>query len=192
MSSTVLRPFLPLVGAIIFSLSASQALAAAPDWTVDKGTSRLTFGGTHAGNPFEGEFTLWDARISFDPKQLKSSRIIIVVSTGSAKTGDAVQESTLTNDEWFDPDDYPIATFASNDIRSRGGNSYVANGTLTMKGKKVPMSLPFTVNINGKSARARGTMELDRIALGLGLISDPNADWVSRKINLSFSLIAAR
>lgn len=192
MKLTALRPLLTLLGAATLSLSASTAQAAAPEWTVEDAASEVIFSGTHADSPFEGRFTQWNSRISFDPKQLKSSRIIIVVATGSAKTGDTVQESALTNDEWFNPADYPTATFASGDIRSTGGGNYVANGTFTLKGKKVPMSLPFTVKINGKAARAQGTLELDRIALGLGLTSDPNAEWVSRTIKLSFSLTATR
>lgn len=191
MKSVLLRPALWL-GAFAIAAASLPAQAAPPAWTVNQGASRLTFSGTHAGNPFEGRFTSWRSQVRFDPKQLKGSRIIIVVITGSAKTGDAVQESTLVNDEWFDTDDFPTATFASNDIRSRGGNNYVANGTLTLKGKKVPLSLPFTVAISGKTARAQGRLEMDRVALGLGLASDPKAEWVSRKISLAFSLTATR
>ena len=168
------------------------ALADAPQWTMDKGQSRINFTGTHAGSPFEGRFETWQANIRFDPKDLKTSRIIVVVGTATAKTGDAVQESSLLNGEWFDPKNHPTATFSSSDIRSAGGNNYTARGTLTMKGKTVPLTLPFTVSINGRNAKAQGKLELDRVQLGLGLASDPNAEWVSRKIALSFSLAATR
>jgi polyisoprenoid-binding protein YceI len=183
-------PSLPIAFAAL--ACASSALASAPQWNTDKGQSRVTFAGTHAGDPFEGRFETWQANIRFDPKDLKSSRIIVVVATGTAKTGDSVQESSLQNGEWFDPENHPTATFASNDIRAEGGNRYTARGTLTMKGKAVPMTLPFTVDIDGRKAKAQGKLELDRVQLGLGLASDPNAEWVSRKIALSFSLSASR
>jgi cytochrome b561 len=190
MSAFARNPLAPFAAAALVVSAPVQA--AAPAWNVDAGASRLTFSGTHAGKAFRGTFGRWDARINFDPRQLDDSRVIIVVATPSATTGDSVQENALKNAEWFDTGNHPTATFASNDIQARGGDRYVANGTLTMKGRRTPISLPFTVTINGNTARASGTLTLDRARLGLGMQSDPNGDWVSKTIDLNFNLTARR
>jgi cytochrome b561 len=156
------------------------AAAQSSDWNINRNASEIGFSGTHAGRAFDGEFGQWTARIRFNPDNLGNSRIVVVVDTGTATTGDRVQETTLKNAEWFDSANHRFATFSSNNIRSRGGNRYTADGTLEIRGKKAPVTLPFTVTINGNNARANGTK------------SDPRAQWVSRNINLNFQVAATR
>lgn len=187
-----LRTALPALAAFSMALAPTAALANAPDWNVSRAQSEVTFSGTHAGRAFNGEFSLWTARIRFAANDLPNSRIIVVIQTDSASTGDATQTRTLKNAEWFGVAAHPTATFASNNITARGGNRYVANGTLTIKGRAAPVELPFTVDINGRNARASGSLTLDRIRLGMGTESDPQAQWVSRNIELKFSINAAR
>ena len=176
----------------ILALAPLPAAAQASDWEVNRQASEIGFSGTHAGRAFDGEFGRWTARIRFDPDDLDSSRIIVIVETGSASTGDKVQESTLKNAEWFDSANNRYATFQSNTIRARGGNRYTASGSLEIKGKKVPVTLPFTATLNGNSAKASGTLTLDRIVLNMGTKSDPRAQWVSRDIKLTFNVAATR
>jgi cytochrome b561 len=170
---------------------AAQAQQAA-DWTVDRGNSAIRFSGSYTGRAFNGSFGQWTARIRFDPSNLAGSRIIVVIDTGSATTGDRVQETTLKNGEWFDSGNHQFANFRSTAITSRGGNRYQARGTLEIKGKTTPVTLPFTLDINGNRARASGSLTLDRIALGMGTQSDPRAQYVSRNIELSINVAATR
>jgi len=183
--------FAPVL-AVSVALAPIAALAQSRDWEVSRNASEIGFSGTHAGRAFDGEFGQWTARIRFDPRDLGNSRIVVVVDTGSATTGDRVQETTLKNPEWFDSANNRFATFRSNEISSRGGNRYLASGTLEIRGKQVPVSLPFTATISGDSARASGKLTLDRIALGMGTKSDPRAQWVSRNIDLTFQVAATR
>ena len=169
---------------------AAQSQAA--DWEVNRGASEIGFSGTNAGRAFNGTFEQWTARIRFDPNNLAQSRIIVVIDTASATTGDRVQETTLENAEWFDSENHRFARFTSNNITARGGNRYSARGTLEIRGKQIPVTLPFTATINGNSARASGSVALDRIALGMGTKSDPKADLVSRNIDLAVRISATK
>ena len=187
----LLLAFAPVLAASVV-LTPVAVTAQSGDWNVNRNASEIGFSGTHAGREFDGEFGQWTARIRFNPDSLGNSRIVVVVDTGTATTGDRVQETTLKNAEWFDSANNRFATFTSTNIRSRGGNRYTADGTLEIKGKKVPVTLPFTVAINGNNARANGTLTLDRVALGMGTKSDPKAQWVSRNINLNFQVAATR
>ena len=180
--------------AAVFSMAIAPvaAQAQAADWEVNRAASEIGFSGTHAGRAFKGEFEQWTARIRFDPNNLAQSRIIVVVDTASAVTGDRVQETTLENAEWFNSENHRFARFTSNNITARGGNRYSARGTLEIRGERVPVTLPFTATINGNSARASGSISLDRIALGMGTKSDPRAQWVGRNIELSVRVSATR
>ena len=67
------------------ALIASPALAA-PAWTVDKAASKIGFVSSMNGEAFEGSFARYDAKINFDPKDLKSSKAVIAIDVTSAAT----------------------------------------------------------------------------------------------------------
>ena len=73
-----------------------------------------------------------------------------------------------------------------------GGNRYVADGTLTVKGVPYRLALPFTLTIAGNVATMRGTATLDRMTLKLGLESDASAEWVARETVVNVDVRATR
>lgn len=179
-----------LAGAIV--CLPATAVAAPSAWSVVPAQSSIGFSGTHAGNPFKGTFGQFAANIRFDPADLPGSKVNVVIATASARTGDKFQESSLAGAEWFDPAAHPRATFSTTRITAAGPNRYVADGTLTIKGKAVPVRLPFTLRITGDMAKMSGTTTLDRIALGMGTKSDAGGAWVSKQIGLTVELTARR
>jgi polyisoprenoid-binding protein YceI len=171
---------------------ATPAFAAAPAWTIDPAQSSIGFTGQHAGAPFKGVFQKWRGDIRFDPADLATSKAVITIETGSAKTGDKFQETTLTEGEWFDSKKQPTATFATTAIRALGPGRYEADGTLTVKGKAVPVKLPFTLTVSGDVATMQGALNLDRTALNLGQKSDAAGDWVSKTIPVTIRVRATK
>ncbi|MDB5682555.1 MAG: hydrogenase [Sphingomonas bacterium] len=172
---------------------ASIAAAPAPSaWTVIPARSKISFSGIHAGNAFTGTFGNWAATIRFDPANLPASKANVVIATATARTGDKFQETTLAGAEWFNPGEFPRATFTTGRISAAGPGRYVADGTLTIKGKAVPVRLPFTLKIAGNTATMTGRTALDRVALGLGAQSDAQGAWVSKSIALTIQLTAQR
>lgn len=162
----------------------------ATQWAINRDSSSIGFTGTHAGATFEGRFDDWKGHVWFDPADLAGSRAVILVKTASARTGDATQEGSLREKEWLDPAGFSIARFEADEFRALGGNRFEAKGALTIKDRTVPVLLPFTFNREGTTARVEGAVELDRIALGLGLASDANASWVSRAITVRIAVTA--
>ena len=180
----------------------AAARAAAPDaaiipgtaqtWTLDRADSSIRFGGTHAGAAFNGRFEDWEGRIWFDPADLAGSRAVVTVRTGSARTGDATQEGSLQDAEWFNPAGFPTARFEATAFRALGGDRYEAQGTLRIKDRAVPTILPFTFRETAGRAVVEGTLTLDRTAFDLGLASDAAGDWVSKAITVTVSVHARR
>jgi cytochrome b561 len=177
---------------IVGTLAAVPVASAPPGWKVVPAKSRIGFSGTHAGNPFKGNFGQFAASVRFDPADLPNSKANIVINTASARTGDKFQETTLAGAEWFDFASSPRATFTTTRITAAGPGRYVADGTLTLKGKATPVKLPFTVRIAGNNAVMTGATQLDRTAIGMGTKSDPSGAWVSKQIGLNIELTATR
>lgn len=178
--------------ALLMLATASPALAAPPAWAVAKAQSQVGFSGTQSGSAFKGSFGQWDAAILFDPKDLAHSSARVSLVTGSAKTGDQLQDSTLLQGEWFNTAKFPRATFVTTQISAAGPNRYIAKGTLTIKGKTLPVTLPFTLVVNGDTAVMRGQTSIDRVAFNLGAQSDASGTYVSKQIAISISLTAKR
>ncbi len=173
-------------------LAAAPALADPPAWTVDKGKSEVGFSGQHVGMDFKGQFGQWDATILFDPADLAHSSAKVIFQMATAKTADATETDRLTDEEWLNPAKFPTGTFTSTSITASGGANYVAKGTLVLKGKSLPASLPFTLTISGSSATLKGTTTVDRTAYDIGMESDPSGTYVSKDIAISVDLVATR
>lgn len=165
-------PKLALIAASL-ALAALPAQAQAPElmaqgWTVDAAQSRLGFTGLSDGQPFAGRFNDWSAEIAFDPANLGASAATVTVMLASVETNDTSQAGQLSEDIWFATAMFPTATFRSSAIRAEG-SGYVADGTLTIRDKTLPASLPFEVTIEGDVARMKGELTIDRRAYGLGV-----------------------
>ena len=176
---------------LVISMSATQA-GAAPAWIVDKARSKLEFSSAFAGMGFTGAFQRWDAAIAFDPKDLRSSKISATIDVTSARTGDKDRDGGLPGADWFDAVRFPKATFVSTAIKPAGVGRYIAQGVLTLKGVAKPVSLAFTLVVNGATATATGQAAVDRSLWKVGAGQFAGEDAVPHAVPLRLTLVAAR
>lgn len=141
----------------------NEATLEAPEseWAVVEGD--LAFSVVQMGTKVDGHFKDWTSSISFSPE----------TGTGSVTTQIAINSLTLgsvTNQaldkDFFDAANHPTAVFEA-DIRP-GDTDYTAEGTLTLRGVSAPVSLPFTLTIEGETATMNGSVTLDRRTFGMG------------------------
>jgi len=182
------------------AVATSEAAEAAPAspvlkdpvaWTVQRGGS-LTFSATWSGNPIEGRFNRWTADILFSPEALDRSKLTVGVDMASAVTGDAQRDESLPSGDFFDTAEHPKATFTASKFRKTGEGKYVADGTLDLRGVKKPLSLPFSLKIDGDTATARGVTTLDRTVFGVGQGEWASTDQIAAGVKVSFQLTAKR
>ena len=179
--------------------SFADAVAAPPQndlkdpvaWTLQKG-SNLTFTASWAGSAIEGRFSRWTADILFSPDALDRSKVTVGVDMASAATGDDQRDQSLPSGDFFDTADHPKATFVATKFRKTGEGKYVADGTLELRGVKKPVSLPFSLKIDGDTATARGVTTLDRTTFGVGQGEWASTDQIAASVQVSFSLTAKR
>ncbi len=171
-------------------LGASTAVATpvlADTWTVDAGQSRLGFEVKQGDGTLKGFFDTWTAEIDFDPEAPEAARISAEINAGSASTGNPQFDATLPASEWFDVSTFPVASFETESVTRAEGNSYKADGTLTIKGIAQPVALDFTLDIDGDTAKATGTATVKRTEyeLGAGVGTDTVGDAVTVTLDLT-------
>jgi cytochrome b561 len=163
-----------------------------PTWQVVSGASSIVFTGIQAGVPFEGRFGAWRADIRFDPNNLDQSSAVVIIDTGSASDGVPLHDQSLPGTEWFDVANHPTATFRTTSIHAHGAGAYEAHARLTIKGRPIDLTLPFTVQVDGDRAVMNGTATISRLDADLGMASDPNAEFVSLDIGVRVHVEATR
>jgi polyisoprenoid-binding protein YceI len=165
--------------------------ASAAEYLVDKTQSRIEFSGAHAGKAFKGTFNVWDATIRFDPSNVAASSVKVTIDTASAKTDDAMYDGTLPTPDWFDVKNHPQATFTSETLTSNADGSIQVKGSLTIRGKAVPISFSFTLSdLSAPPVKTNFAFTLNRLAHNIGLKSDAKAEWVSQDIPINVILSA--
>lgn len=148
---------------------------------VDNTNSRVSFSGEHVGMVFNGVFEKWKASLILPPQSNPAIDATFYVK--SAKTGDFTYDSTLPEGDWFDVNNHPVARFTSESIEL-SSKGYKVTGTLALRGVSKPQS--FELKRDDKTLKAQ--FVINRLDYGIGLESDPDAEWVSQDIVMKLSL----
>lgn len=167
---------------------ATATTATAPvagNWQVTSGT--LGFGIKQSGADVQGSFATWTADITFDPAATTGNHVTVNIDTTSLTIGSVTDQAKTP--EFFDTATHPTATFTA-DITPDGAN-YMATGTLTLRGQTKPLTLPFTLKIDGDTATMQGTATLDRRDFGMGP-SYPDEATVAFPVQVTVDLTATR
>lgn len=162
---------------IALALAFAPLAAAQQKLTFSAKDSKISFAGEHVGMKFSGVFNKWNAELVLPPAD--SPKITATFYVASAKTGDSTYDSTLPEGDWFDVKNHPKGLFESEQIISKG-NDYDVTGNLTLRGISRPVS--FLLKDNGATLSAE--FSVNRLAHKIGFESDPDAEWVSKEINM--------
>ena len=165
------------------------------NWRVNQAASSIGFSFVYqdpenGDTTFNGRFGQWRADIRFDPNDLAHSSAVVVIQVASARDGVDIHDRGLPTAEWFDAAGHPTAEFRTTSIR-RSGSSYEAAGQLTIKGHAHPVTLPFTLTIDGDHARMSGHLTVSRRDFEIGVHSDAN-DMISQNVTINVRVDATR
>ena len=159
-----MKAFLAFAGALTLFASSAQAA----HWTVDTAHSKLGFTVSWAKQPYTATFRNWKANIDFDPANLAASKADITIAVASETSGDDDTDGNVKGGIGFDAAKFPTAHFVTTGFTRKSGNDYIAKGTLTLKGVTKPLTLPFTLRIDGKKAHMVGSAIVMRNQFGVG------------------------
>lgn len=173
------RPAAPVTG------PAGAALpSAAGNWAVEGGT--LAFVVRQMGADVQGTLGGWTADIAYDETG-RTGRVRVTIPLSAMSLGAVTGQAA--GPEFFDSANHPEAAFAAL-ISDRAGQ-LVATGTLSLRGREVPVELPFDLTIAGDRATMEGAVTLDRRDFGMGP-SYPDETTVGFMVRVNVSLTARR
>lgn len=180
-----------LLLSLILLLLATPA-SAAQHWKVDFAKSTLGFTVPWGGQPFKGVFRSWKADIDFDPADLAHARAAITIDIGSETSGDSETDDGIKGAEGFAVSQFPNAVFRATGFTHKGGNQYVAAGTLSVKGIARDVTLPFTLTLSGNTAHVVGHAQVVRTEFTVGTGEWAKPDPVSQAVTVNVDLTATK
>ena len=142
----------------------------ASDWQVQDGS--LTISVQQMGATVGGSFADWTAAIRYDDTGADGPQGAVEVTIAIASLTLGSVTAQAMGPDYFDATQFPTAQVAGDILRRDGG--LWLDGTLTLRGAAVPLSMPVKIVVEGDTARASGQITLDRRAFGIGTaMTDP-------------------
>lgn len=178
-----------MIGALAL-LTATPASAA--HWNVDAAHSKLGFTVIWAKQPFTAAFNSWKANIDFDPANLAASKVDVTIAIGSETSEETDFDASVKGDIGFAAAQFPTAHFVTKSFTHKSSGDYVAQGSLTLKGVTQPITLPFTLTINGKTAHMVGSAVVMRNLFNVGTGQWAAADPVAHEVKVNIDITATQ
>jgi cytochrome b561/polyisoprenoid-binding protein YceI len=166
---------------------AAQLEEVTSDWTVQSGT--ITLAVTQFGSTVQGSFADWTADITFQPDMISgpSGAVEVKIAIPSLTLGSVTDQAM--GPDYFDATQFGTATFRADLIT--GVDGFMAEGTLTIKDRTVPLSLPFRLSTLGEEAKMSAEITLDRRSFGIGdNMADESA--LGFEVGVTLALTATR
>lgn len=159
--------------------------AVASDWAVTEGSIAITV--QQFGTAVAGEFSDWTAAISFDPDAAGPAlgQVEVTINIASLALGSVTDQAM--GPDFFDTARFPTASFAGPILDTADG--LIVDGTLTLKGAVVPVTLPFTLILEGETATATGAVSVIRHDFAIG---DADEGTLGGEVVISVALKATR
>ncbi|HEY0301801.1 MAG TPA: YceI family protein [Rhizomicrobium sp.] len=183
-----MRTVLAACAALLFAATPVWAAK----WNVDHGKSRLGFTVLWSGEALNATFKTWKADIEFDPKDLAHARAVVTIDLGSEDSGSPDNDDGLKGPEGFSILQFPSAKFETTGFTAKGGNAYIAAGRLSLHGVVKPVTLPFTLTLNGNTAHLTGKAVVSRLDFGLGTGEWAGETPVAHGVTITVDLTATK
>jgi polyisoprenoid-binding protein YceI len=151
----------------------------------------MLFGYKQMNVPLTGSFAKFNIAARFDPAKPATGLAKIDIDLSSIDTGNSDADEEVLGKLWFDTKRYPQAHFVADSIKALGGDRFQAQGKLTIKGKTMDVSAPFTVKQQGDVANFDGVLTIKRLdyAIGEGLWADLST--VANEVSITFHFVAS-
>lgn len=177
----------------LFTLLLTTTTSAAPALKIVPEQSTIKFTAIQNDAPVSGEFKIFTGEINFDPADLQTSHVRIIVDLNSVTTSYQQVADTLKTAEWFNVKDFPQAIFTANQFNKISNNNYQTIGTLTLRNKSLPVTLDFVLDEYSKTkASVKGSVTLKRTAFGVGQGEWAKTDQIRDDVKVEFILAAIK
>lgn len=173
-------------------ITAQRAHAQQAPALLDAAHSSISFVSTQMGVPVNGRFQRYAVQATLDPKALAQSHLSVSIDMTGATLDNSEIDEALLQPEWFGSKRFPKATFVSTAIKRLAAQDFEVSGTMTIKGRSLPIKVPLHLSQNGTAPHLRtvatGAIQIRRLAFGVGQGQWADTSLVADAVDVKFSL----
>lgn len=178
----------------LLSLIGLQSQAA--EWELEPNESRVIFKYSYEGTPFEGQFRNVQATFDIDPMSPGSCEFEVTIPIEDIQVDSREVLDYLLDIELFDVDQFPTSTFSAENCRLESMNSFVADGTLTIRDQTHPISFPFEFDIEMVDGQVRfhltSEVTIERLKYGVGQGYWANTAAIPNEVDIEVDVYAVQ
>ena len=166
-------------------------------YRLDPAHSSVLFKVSHFGlSQYVGRFNNIQAQLNYDPDNRQTTELQAQVATASIDVNNADFARELAGPAWLHSDAFPQAVLSVSGVERVDGNTSWHGGTLSLRGKQVPVTLRVQFN-GGANNRLTGyytigfaaTMTLQRNDFGITKFAGLVGNAVELEIHAEFQQI---
>jgi len=171
-----------------------QALAM--QWQIDPVHTNFYFDVKHTYATVRGQFMDFSGDVYFDPANPEKSRFDFVIKVASVDTKVGKRDTHLRSPDFFDAANYPTITFKTSRVTPGGDNTFIVEGTLTIKDVSRNLALEFVYHGQKENPLKKGEivagldtkLTLDRLEYHVGDGKFYRMGIVDKDIDILFTL----
>src|SRR5437899_9519086 len=134
-----------LFGLLLAVVCICGSAFAADEFRIDPVHSSVRFTVKHMMvSTVPGRFGDFSGAIVYDDKDPSKSSVNVTIKSASISTDNTQRDTHLKSGDFLDVEKFPEITFQSKSVAKKG-DSFVAHGTLTIRGVAKEVDLPFTL-----------------------------------------------
>jgi len=174
---------------LAFMMGVISSSYAAEYSSIDIAKSKITFTSKLMGSKISGNFGKFSGKVLFNPDEPEKAKANIVIDIASFNAGgDELQEEAKGKD-WFSVKLFPMASYVTESIKTTGPNSLDVRGTLTIKGKSIPLLIAVKYQPQGKQMLFDANFQVLRLDFGLGAGNWADTSAVANEVPVNVHLV---
>jgi polyisoprenoid-binding protein YceI len=177
------------IGLLISMLAAAGALA--DEWRM-QGQGELLFEAKWEGEAVPGRFHDFEVCLDTSDGGIAGASLTVTVNLESVDMDDPDINEAIAGAEWFAVSEHPVATYTSESIEAGPEGGYVAEGSLDLKGDRLPVSVPFQWSEADGRAAMLGELVIDRTRFDVGSGEWATGEPIGTAIRVSFDVTLER
>lgn len=178
--------------AVILSVASIMGVNGAAAKFASGQHAEIKFSASQMNVAVDGEFKKFSADVEFDPAAPTVGKVNVVIDAATADTGSQDADELLKGKDFLDVAHFPRATFASSSITAAGAGKFLANGQFTLKGRSLPLVIPFKVRAESAGTWFEGGMPLSRLAYKVGEGEWADTGTISDQVQIRFKIFVPK
>ncbi len=168
--------------------------ARAAEWVLDPTQSVVIFKYSYGAEPFQGEFRNVQATFDIDPLNPGSCDFQVTIPIEDLYVDSPEVKDYLLDYELFDVDTWPTASFQAENCSLESLNSFVSDGTLTIRDQTHPVSFPFNLTVETCDGQVcfhlTSEVTIQRLQFGVGQGYWANTAEVPNEVDIEVDVYA--